>query len=59
MATHSRIFAWRVPLDRGAWWATVRGVVKSQTGLRDEGQHIDYFTYYSNILDIEYSLNVE
>ena len=23
MATHSRILAWRVPMDRGAWWATV------------------------------------
>ena len=23
------------PMDRGAWWATVRGVAKSQTGLSD------------------------
>ena len=23
LATHSRILAWRVPMDRGAWWATV------------------------------------
>ena len=22
MATHSSILAWRIPLDRGAWWAT-------------------------------------
>ena len=21
MATHSSILAWRVPMDRGAWWA--------------------------------------
>ena len=21
MATHSRILAWRIPMDRGAWWA--------------------------------------
>ena len=21
MATHSSILAWRIPLDRGAWWA--------------------------------------
>ena len=26
MATHSSILAWRMPKDRGAWWATVRGV---------------------------------
>ena len=23
MATHSSILAWRIPMDRGAWWATV------------------------------------
>ena len=33
MATHSNICAWRMPLDRGAWWAT--GVAKSWTELRD------------------------
>ena len=31
MATHSSILAWRIPMDRGAWWAIVHGVVKSQT----------------------------
>ena len=25
MATHSSILAWRIPMDRGAWWATVQG----------------------------------
>ena len=35
MATHSSILAWRVPMERGAWWATVHGVAKSRTGLRD------------------------
>ena len=33
MATHSSILAWRIPMDRGAWWAIVHGVVKSQTQL--------------------------
>ena len=28
MATHSSILAWRIPLDRGAWWATDHGVAK-------------------------------
>ena len=23
MATHSSILAWEIPVDRGAWWATV------------------------------------
>ena len=27
MATHSSILAWRIPMDRGAWKATVHGVV--------------------------------
>ena len=35
MATHSSILAWRIPMDRGAWWATVHGVAKSQTQLSD------------------------
>ena len=29
MATHSSILAWRIPMDRRAWWATVHGVKKS------------------------------
>ena len=28
MATHSSILAWRIPMDRGAWWATVHGLAK-------------------------------
>ena len=28
MATHSSILAWRIPVDRGALWATVHGVAK-------------------------------
>ena len=35
MATHSSILAWRMPMDRGAWRATVHGVTKNQTGLGD------------------------
>ena len=34
MATCSRILAWRIPMDRGAWWATVHGVATSQTQLK-------------------------
>ena len=29
MATHSSILAWRISMDRGAWWATVHGVAES------------------------------
>ena len=31
MATHSSILAWRIPMDRGAWWATVFGVAESHS----------------------------
>ena len=34
MATHSSILAWQSH-GRGAWWATVHGVAKSQTWLSD------------------------
>ena len=33
MATHSSILAWRIPVDRGAWRATVHGGAKSRTRL--------------------------
>ena len=31
MAAHSRIVAWRIPMERGAWWAIVYGVSESDT----------------------------
>ena len=31
MATQSSILAYRILMDRGAWWAIVHGVVKSRT----------------------------
>ena len=31
MATHSSILAWRIRIDREAWWVTVHGVTKSRT----------------------------
>ena len=33
MATHSSTLAWRIPMERGAWWATVHRVAKSWTRL--------------------------
>ena len=40
MATHSSILAWKIPMDRGAWWAIVHGVTKSRPRLKDEAQLI-------------------
>ena len=41
MATHSNILGQRNPIDRGAWWATVHGITKSQTQLSDFHFHFD------------------
>ena len=40
MATHSSTLVWRIPVDRGAWRATVHGVAKSRTQLSNwEREH--------------------
>ena len=33
MAIHANILAWRIPMERGAWQATVHGAAKTQTQL--------------------------
>ena len=33
MATHSSILAWRIPMDRAAWRATVQGVARVRHNL--------------------------
>ena len=39
MATHSSTLAWKSPMDRGAWRATVHGVTQSRTGLSTHSRH--------------------
>ena len=39
IATHSSILAWGIPMDRGAWWATVRGIALNQTQLKQFRMH--------------------
>ena len=34
MAARSSILAWRIPLDRGAWWAAVHWEPQSRTRLK-------------------------
>ena len=41
IAAHSSNLAWRILMDRGAWWATVCGVTKSQTQPSNKAQHTD------------------
>ena len=39
MATHSSLLLLENPMDKGAWWATVHMVEKSQTGLKQLCMH--------------------
>ena len=48
MATHFSILTWRIPMDRGTWWATVHGVAKSWTWLSDFT-----FTFHFHALEKE------
>ena len=45
MATHSSILAWRIPMDRGAWRATVHRVAKSWTWLMWLSMHIEILSF--------------
>ena len=47
-ATHSSILAWRIPMDRGAWQATVHGL-QSQTWMRLPSMHTHVHIYYIHI----------
>ena len=39
MAVHSSILAWRILMDRGAWWATIYRVAKSQIRLSNQHKY--------------------
>ena len=36
---NSSILAWRIPIDREAWWATVHRVIKTWTRLKHLSTH--------------------
>ena len=49
MATYSSILAWGVPMDRGAWGATVHGVTKTHNWVTRHTAFILYIWNVSNI----------
>ena len=49
MATRSNILAWKIPMDRRAWRATVHGVPKSQTKHRRNNVGCYCFACENNI----------
>ena len=49
MAAHSSILTWRIPMDRGAWRATVRGVTESNVTEQLSTMHKSYTYNISNV----------
>ena len=48
MSIHSSILAWRIPMDRGVWWATDQRVAKNQTWLKQISTHL--FIYWRSTM---------
>ena len=42
MANHSSTLAWKNPMDRGAWQATIYSITKNQTQLSDKHFHFRF-----------------
>ena len=42
---NSNILAWRIPMDRRAWWATVHRIAKNQTWLKWLSTHCCFSVY--------------
>ena len=58
MATHSSILAWRIPMDRGGWRATVHGVAESDmTEQLSTTQIFEYSTTYWSKKQLKEKLN--
>ena len=49
MAIHSSILAWRILIDRGAWWATFHGVTESDVTEQLTTAHI-YLRWLNHVL---------
>ena len=41
------------PMDEGVWWATVHGVAKSRTQLRDFTLYVIYVVIFLNLLTLK------
>ena len=52
VAIHSSILAWRIPMDRGAWWATVHEVTELDTTEELSTRMLKDNIAFSIILDI-------
>ena len=53
MATYSHILAWRIPMDREVWWATVFVISESDTTERLSTAHV-YFYFHHIVVVFDY-----
>ena len=54
-ATHSSILVWRIPMDRGAWQATVHGVAKSHNWVTKHST-VAVLSQYYFFKDLSYNI---
>ena len=59
MATHSQYSCLENTLDRGAWWASVHGVMKSRTQLSTHAFFLDHYSYNTSIMTSSYKTLVK
>ena len=52
IATHSSILAWRIPMDRGAWRATVHGV--TELDMTERLSTAQYMVFYFTLLQYHF-----
>ena len=50
IATHSSTLDWRIPMDRGAWWATIHGTAESGMTERLSTAHIYIYSTLTHFL---------
>ena len=59
MANHSSILAWRIPMDRGAWWATVHGVEKIQTWLSNSAYWQSFYMFICQLYNFFDNVSIQ
>ena len=59
-AIHSNILAWRIPMDRGAWWAAVHGIYHKESDRTEQTKHTVPWieTHYKGYIKIHYTVLV-
>ena len=59
MATHSSILAWEIPVDRGAWQATVHGIARVGHDLATKPPEAPSAFKMNNCSDSRVALKIE